>query len=282
MCIDLASKLPLIKENEKLEFGKVEINMNLFHRIALMIVAVCIGISLLNQFIGDYWKSYLHDKVKFSIAYYKLETKNYYNHLMGITPPPLVIKHPEEWKQFGILCDSLLLDSSTSVHLFSIYIDCLDEVKADQKPFVPMHGRNRMDGMRLHQTTIETALKLFKIKAEPYLEHNELQDVDIVFTQMFAVPDVELRALRMIDLHPEQRVELLPLSTQLVQTIPAPRPDFLHQDESMYEQVKEDFLTKLDQILTENQKEIWKVKCIEIRNQIKETFKYRRPFPMQT
>ncbi len=222
----------------------------------------------LNQFVAA--------KIEYAIDYYMKQAQNYYLQLTGQIPPPLVNKHFREWRQFGSLCDALILDSDKSLQLFTIYLDSLDYVRRQRSP-KPTNKGGKFDRDRFEQhfkKFHQKMVKRFEEKLKDQLPEKEIKVVDTVLAMHPYIPDAELRALRFVSLQDEQRDQLLPYSIKMIQNILSPwlknhRLAFEQNEIPESEETKEKFIAKVKEILTPAQQKSWEAKKKEISQEIK-------------
>ncbi len=253
------------------------------NRLFVFLSALLIGFNFVILSPDESVKKDIHNKVALAIEYYRDKASYYYRKLTGQIPPAIVSNHYREWLYFEFLCDALLLNPKESENLFVVYIrsriEIIETLRRTQQPNSPRISRR--GGFERSGEIQAMIIDTFQAKVKDRFSMAELVLMKEILTQQWMIPDLDLRAFRMIALNENQRNVIQPLSTDLIRAQCLPYPtfsakDILEEDREKIAQAKERFMKKVSEQLTDEQLQYWKTKYPGAQQEIDSFSEYQR------
>ena len=237
--------------------------------VALLIGAVfLIGLSLSG------FKEEIYRSFHVALLYYKQQAKYYFMRYTGRTPPPIITRHPSEWRQFEFIGDALLLRTHELKKLFKDYLAIRKEIfnakilKSDE---TSLSVRDSVPG-RFFQLN-ENAAVVFQYKLEEIYPDCDLDFIKDLMGRVGIKTNLELRALRMGVLNEEQREVLRPHAIQLIRSTLKYEPRFPWKEGISIDRVemvneKQRFISKVREIITNRQSKLWSKRIVFVQKQL--------------
>lgn len=255
-------------------------------RLACFFIGLLIAINVFAFLPDREFKRSMQEKIAYAIRYYKDRAWNYYLQATGQIPPPIVAYNQNEWMHFETACDALLIDNRTSIDWFKEYLNVQKDAmksffedsqkKAARESKVPLMRRmSPRDGFAEFQKVRQKIVGRFMIGIRDDLTEEEYRTMEAVLLRPYTIPVAELRALRHVPLREEQRTSLIPFAHRLGQAMSDYSPQYpgddVHPDEEKrVELCKQEFLSQVQQKLTQTQIDRWKIQIGHYRNSVRD------------
>ncbi len=187
-----------------------------------------------------------------------------------------------------ILSDGLMLDEKQTDKVVSLYQEISEKRREEWRnsgaDFQNMSDEERQKFFEDYRKKVTADMKKGLVDV---LKENEIKEVEALMMIRVFSPDPELRGLRLLDLKEEQRQQIQPLSLALAKKIVPGQFGFFgsqisdeerEKAEKAFQEEKKGFLTKVNEILTEEQEDAWKEKVNAINKELEEIRERMRNF----
>lgn len=174
-----------------------------------------------------------------------------------------------------VFCDVLVLDASKAEEVVAIYNKSRETAMSGQQQ--PDWQSMSQEERRTQMTKIQKEIAAdFKQKVAGKLTEQQIKDIDPLLSQRFTRPVVELRALRLIALKPEQIKAVQPLALDMAKAMIREEGASPEDMQKKIDEQKVKFVEKVNAVLGAEQKTAWTTKTDEVKKEMEEQMQRMR------